>query len=95
MSRRIDYFDDPDAPPANSVVPSVNVVVVDEAGRLLLIHRTDNDNWALPGGALDLGESLPDAAIRETLEETGVRVEITGLVRHLHRSSSRHPVHQQ
>jgi ADP-ribose pyrophosphatase YjhB (NUDIX family) len=79
MSRRIDYFDDPDAPPANSIVPSVNVVVVDEAGRLLLIHRTDNDNWALPGGALDLGESLPDAAIRETLEETGVRVEITGL----------------
>lgn len=79
MSRRIDYFDDPDAPPVNSVVPSVNVVVVDEAGRLLLIHRTDNDNWALPGGALDLGESLPDAAIRETLEETGVRAEITGL----------------
>ena len=80
MSRRIDYFDDPDAPAANSIVPSVNVVVADDNGRVLLIHRTDNDNWALPGGAMDFGESLTDAAIRETLEETGIKVEITGLV---------------
>jgi ADP-ribose pyrophosphatase YjhB (NUDIX family) len=80
VSRRIDYYDDPNAPEANSIVPSVNVVVVNDAGEILLIRRTDNDNWALPGGAMDLGESLPDAAVRETLEETGVRVEITGLV---------------
>lgn len=80
MSRRIDYYDDPSAPKANSIVPSVNVVVVNDAGEILLIRRADNDNWALPGGAMDLGESLPDAAVRETLEETGVRVEVTGLV---------------
>jgi ADP-ribose pyrophosphatase YjhB (NUDIX family) len=80
MSRRIDYFDDPDAPAANSIVPSVNVVVADDNGRVLLIHRTDNDNWALPGGAMDFGETLSDAAVRETLEETGIKVEITGLV---------------
>ncbi|MEV6343552.1 NUDIX domain-containing protein [Actinoplanes sp. NPDC051851] len=80
MSRRIDYFDDPSAPQANSIVPSANVVVVNEQGELLLIHRTDNDNWALPGGAQDLGESLPQCGARETLEETGVDVEITGLV---------------
>jgi ADP-ribose pyrophosphatase YjhB (NUDIX family) len=80
MARRIDFFDDPSAPPANSVVPSVNVVVVNDAGELLLICRTDNDNWALPGGALDLGESLPDTAVRETFEETGISVEVTGLV---------------
>jgi ADP-ribose pyrophosphatase YjhB (NUDIX family) len=80
MARRIDYYDDPNAPPANSVVPSANVVVVNDAGHVLLIRRTDNDNWALPGGAMDLGESLVDAACRETEEETGVRVQITGLV---------------
>ncbi len=78
--RRIDYYDDPDAPAANSLVPSANVVVVDDAGALLLIHRTDNDNWALPGGAMDLGESLVDTAVRETREETGIICEITGLV---------------
>ncbi|MET7417544.1 NUDIX domain-containing protein [Dactylosporangium sp. NPDC005555] len=80
MARRIDYFDDPAAPPANSVVPSANVVVVNDAGDLLLIRRTDNDNWALPGGAMDPGESMTDCAVRETLEETGIHVEVTGLV---------------
>ncbi|GIF74732.1 NUDIX domain-containing protein [Asanoa siamensis] len=80
MARRIDFYDDPEAPAANSLVPSANVVVVNEAGDLLLIRRSDNENWALPGGAMDLGESLPDTAVRETLEETGVHVEITGIV---------------
>lgn len=80
MARRIDYFDDPAAPKANSLVPSANALVVNEAGEILLIRRSDNDNWALPGGAMDLGESLVDTAVRETLEETGVQVEVTGLV---------------
>ena len=80
MSRRIDYYDDPTAPKANSLVPAVNVVVTNEAGQILLIKRSDNDNWAIPGGAIDLGESMTEAAIRETLEETGITCEITGLV---------------
>jgi 8-oxo-dGTP pyrophosphatase MutT (NUDIX family) len=79
MARRIDYHDDPDAPAATSIVPSVNVVVAGDDGRILLICRTDNGNWALPGGAVDLGESVPQAAVRETLEETGVECEVTGL----------------
>ncbi|MCW2875923.1 MAG: ADP-ribose pyrophosphatase-like protein [Sphaerisporangium sp.] len=80
MARRIDYYDDPDAPAANSLVPSVNVVVTNEAGDILMIRRSDNDNWAVPGGAIDLGESIPQAAVRETREETGIECEITGIV---------------
>jgi ADP-ribose pyrophosphatase YjhB (NUDIX family) len=77
---RIDYLDDPAAPPANSVVPSANVVVVNDEGQILLIRRTDNGNIALPGGGMDLGESITQAAVREVKEETGLDVELTGLV---------------
>ena len=80
MARRIDYYDDPNGPKANSMVPSVNVVVTSENDEILLIRRSDNDNWAIPGGAIDLGESMTQAAIRETKEESGIDCEITGLV---------------
>ncbi len=80
MPGRIDYYDDPNAPQANSLVPSVNVVVTNENGEILLIRRSDNDNWALPGGGIEIGESLTQAAIREVKEETGIDCRITGLV---------------
>jgi ADP-ribose pyrophosphatase YjhB (NUDIX family) len=80
MARRIDYYDDPGAPKANSMVPSVNVVVTNDLGQILLIRRSDNDNWAVPGGAIDLGESMTQAAVRETKEESGIDCEIDGLV---------------
>src|SRR6185437_5899568 len=69
MGRRIDYYDDPEAPAANSLVPSANVVVTNDAGQVLMIKRSDNDNWAVPGGAMELGESLVQAAVRETREK--------------------------
>ncbi|MEV1168132.1 NUDIX domain-containing protein [Nonomuraea sp. NPDC049784] len=80
MAKRIDYYDDSDAPAPNSLVPSVNVIVTNAADEILMIRRSDNGNWAVPGGAIDLGESIPQAAIRETREESGIVCEITGLV---------------
>ncbi|WP_319054237.1 NUDIX hydrolase [Streptomyces europaeiscabiei] len=77
---RIDYFRDPNAPKANSVVPSVTAVVRDDDGRLLIIHKTDNDLWAIPGGGHDIGESIGDTVVREVLEETGITVQIDSIV---------------
>lgn len=79
MGRR-DYLNDPDAPPANSLVPAASVVVVDDEARILLHRRTDNDQWALPGGVMELGESIADCARREVREETGLTVELLGVV---------------
>jgi 8-oxo-dGTP pyrophosphatase MutT (NUDIX family) len=79
VNRKIDYHDDPAAPEPNSLVPAVSVVVTRDDGAILLICRTDNGTWALPGGAIELDESVRQAAIRETLEETGIDCEITGM----------------
>lgn len=77
---RIDHYNDPNAPTANSIRPAVSAIVRDEAGHLLMIRRTDNDKYALPGGGQDIGETLSQAVVREVEEETGVQVEVTGLV---------------
>ena len=77
---RVDYFNDPDAPKANSVVPSVTAVIRNAAGEVLLIHKVDNDLWALPGGGHDAGESITDTVVREVEEETGLSVEVVRLV---------------
>lgn len=47
-------------------------VVRDDAGRVLLIRRSDNGHWAVPAGAMELGESIADCGIRELFEETGL-----------------------
>ncbi|MFD3543434.1 NUDIX domain-containing protein [Streptomyces sp. NPDC058662] len=77
---RTEYYDDPHAPEPNSMVVAASAVVTDDSGRILLQRRRDNDLWALPGGGMDMGDSLPGTAVREVKEETGLDVEITGLV---------------
>jgi ADP-ribose pyrophosphatase YjhB (NUDIX family) len=77
---RIDYLNDPNAPKATSIVPSVTAIVENERGELLLVHKTDNDLWALPGGAMDLGEFMAETVVREVKEETGIEVAVTGVV---------------
>ncbi|WP_245716180.1 NUDIX domain-containing protein [Micromonospora humi] len=56
-------------------MPSVSVVIVDDHARLLLVrHAGHRDGWAVPGGAVELGESPADAAVREIREEIGIRI---------------------
>ena len=74
-----DYYNDPDAPTANSLVVAVMAVVRDAEGSVLLIERTDNGLWAAPGGAQDIGESVTEAVQREVREETGLEVEVTDI----------------
>ena len=77
---RVDYYHDPDAPRANSLVVGSSAVVVDHRNQILLQRRTDSGNWALPGGAMDIGETLAESAIREVKEETGFDVRIERIV---------------
>jgi len=71
---RIDYLNDPHAPQANSLIPAASAIVTDDQGNILLHRRTDNDLWALPGGAMNIGESIGDTVVREVKEETGLDV---------------------
>jgi len=77
---RTDHFNDPDAPRPNSIVIAVSAFVLDQDDQLLMIRRTDNGYYALPGGRHELGETMTQTVVRETEEETGVIVEVTSLV---------------
>ena len=77
---RVDYFHDPSAPRANSLVVGSSAIVADDQGRILLQRRTDTGNWALPGGVMDIGETLAQSAVREVREETGFDVRIDRIV---------------
>jgi 8-oxo-dGTP pyrophosphatase MutT (NUDIX family) len=62
------------------LLPAVSVHIRDDADRLLLVHQVDRQQWGTVGGAVEPGESPAEAAIREAREETGLDVELTGLV---------------
>jgi 8-oxo-dGTP pyrophosphatase MutT (NUDIX family) len=75
------YDGEPDAPRPNvPLSPGVAAVIFDGQRRVLILKRSRGIYWSLPGGRLDLGESAPDCCIRETLEETGLRIRIVRLI---------------
>jgi len=62
------------------VLPSAAVIIHDEQMRLLLCLHRDKNLWVAPGGLIEPGEQPADAAVRETWEETGLLVELIGLL---------------
>ena len=77
------YFDDtgrlvPSRP--HAVLPAVCAAIFDGGGRVLLERRSDNGFWGLPGGGVEVGESVEQAVKREVMEETALLVEVKRLV---------------
>jgi mutator protein MutT len=64
-------------------VVGVGAIVVDEGGRVLIVKRAREPlagRWSLPGGAVEVGEALAEAVVREVREETGIEVTVGPLV---------------
>lgn len=57
------------------LMPSTSICIYNDKGELLLQKRSDNEKWGLPGGYMELGESIIDTAIREVYEEMHYRLE--------------------
>ena len=76
----IDFAGRPVAGQPQAVRAGVSAAIFDGDGRVLLEHRSDNGFWGMPGGGVDIGESVEQAVKREVLEETGLRVEVKRLV---------------
>jgi ADP-ribose pyrophosphatase YjhB (NUDIX family) len=77
---RVEYLNDPAALRPNSLVPASGVLAVDDRGRVLLQRRSETGQWSIPIGKQELGETVTQCALREAAEETGVTVEVTGLL---------------
>lgn len=76
---RKDYSHQENMPSANSIRPAAAVAILD-GDRLLMLKRKDNGMWTLPGGTMELDESLTDCAIREVQEESGLKVCISDIL---------------
>ena len=73
--QRIDHFNDPNAPKANTLIPAASAIIINDQGYILLHLRSDNHLWSLPGGTMEIGESIRQTIVREVQEETGLHVE--------------------
>jgi ADP-ribose pyrophosphatase YjhB (NUDIX family) len=74
-------------------VPTVDIIIeIESKGIVLIKRRNPPSGWALPGGFVDYGESLEEAAIREAKEETDLNVKLTGQF-HTYSDPTRDPRH--
>ncbi|MGL5152114.1 MAG: NUDIX hydrolase [Clostridium sp.] len=56
------------------IMAAAGVLIINKEGEILLQQRTDNLKWGIPGGAMELGETFEEAAIREAYEEVRIKV---------------------
>jgi 8-oxo-dGTP pyrophosphatase MutT (NUDIX family) len=75
-----EYYRDANAPRAHDVLPAAFAAVRNSAGELLLVRRIDDGNWELPGGRIEVGESVSEAVVREVAEESGITIALIGFV---------------
>lgn len=73
MGRPLDKMPD-------QICPGTNAVLINESNQVLLHKRSDNGAWGLPGGRMEIGETVEQCVIRETWEETGLQVAVKRLV---------------
>ena len=73
-----EFYRDTSAPRAHDVLPAAFAAVRNGAGALLLVRRIDDGNWELPGGRVEVGETVAEALVREVAEESGVTIVLTG-----------------
>ena len=66
--------------PRKTLLAYATALVRDAEGRLLFQRRTDFDWWGLPGGIVEIGETFSECVVRETRDETGLRVQVQRLV---------------
>lgn len=71
---------EPDATKATAIRVAAAAYVPNAEGKILLQRRSDNGRWGLPGGSVEIGESVAAAAVREVEEETGLRVKVMRLI---------------
>ncbi len=70
---------EPDVSKAKELRPSVAAIIRNGDGHVLLPRRSANGLWGLPGGSVEIGESVSVAIVREVREETGLTVEVGAL----------------
>lgn len=64
----------------DSIRPSVCAIIINDNNQILLEQRSDNQLWGLPGGGVEISESVTQALYREVIEETGLNVQIIKLI---------------
>ncbi|MNI52882.1 putative mutator protein MutT4 [compost metagenome] len=69
-----------DAKPLKRVDVTYSLITDNSKSKVLMVHNIDHENWSLPGGAVEINETLEQSIIREVREETGLDIKVFGIV---------------